>query len=474
MPASVAALLALRRGDHRLTLFALSLSAIAYGLLQCFAIPALPEIQRDLHASPNAVSWVLTAFLISASVATPILGRLGDMYGKERVLLATLGILSVGTLLSAVAGSMTVLLAGRALQGVSGGFFPLAFAIIRDEFPPARVAGGLGLVSSLLGIGSAAGLVLAGPIVSGLGYRWLFWIALLVVLLAAVATWALVPESPVKTLGRIDWIGGLLLSAGLVTVLLAVSRTTAWGWVSARTLGLATAGAALLAVWVAAERRHDEPLVDIRMLRTRVIWTTNVATILVGVGMYAAFILLPQYVQEPRSTGFGFGASITQAGLYILPMPLMLLVTGARAGWFDRHFGPRRSLLIAATLCSGCWAVLTVAHGSPWEIAVAAGLCGAGNGVALAALPILITRSVPPEQTGVANGMNNVMRTIGGAVGGQCAATLIAHSAVDGHASEHGYALAFGMGAIALALAFAPTLAIPRRGLPAAVAPAAA
>jgi MFS family permease len=451
----------LRRGDYRLTMLALSLSMIVYGLLQCFAIPALPAIQRDLGASANAVSWVLTAFLISGSVATPILGRLGDMYGKERMLLVALTILAFGTLVSALAGSITVLLVGRALQGVSGGFFPLAFGIIRDEFPTAKVTPGLGVASSLLGVGSAVGLVLAGPIVSALGYRWLFWIPLIVTMLAAAATWALVPESPVKTMGRVDWLGGVFLSSGLAILLVAVSRTTTWGWGSPRTLGLAMAGAALLVVWVRAENRHPDPLVNMRMLRSRPIWTANATTALIGVGMYAAFILLPQYSQEPR--GVGFGASVTQAGIYILPMPVMLLLTGMRVSWFDRRLGPRLSLLAATVLSGACWVVLLIGHSQPWEIALAAGLCGAGNGIAWATLPILITANVPPEQTGVANGMNNVMRMIGGAVGGQVAATFIAKSVVDGHPTGHGYELAFAMGAIALALAFVPAVAVPRR-----------
>jgi EmrB/QacA subfamily drug resistance transporter len=458
---ATAARLQLGRGDHRLTMAALSLSMIVYGLLQCFAIPALPAIQRDLGASPNAVSWVLTAFLISASVATPILGRLGDMYGKERMLLITLGALMAGTLVSAVAGSIAVLLIGRVLQGVAGGLFPLAFGIIRDEFPPEKVKPGLGFASSLLGAGSAVGLVLAGPIVSGLGYRWLFWIPLAVAAVAAVATWALVPESPVKTRGRVDWRGGLLLSAGLAVALIAVSRTTAWGWGSPRTIGLLAAGLLLLGAWAVAEERHPDPLVDIRMLRRRPVWSANATSFFIGVGMYTAFILLPQFSQEPAPTGFG--ATVTQAGIYILPMPLMLLVMGTRTAWLDRRLGARASLLIAVVLSGVCWLVLLFAHSAPWQIALAAGLCGAGNGIAWAALPILVTASVPPEQTGVANGMNNVMRTIGGAVGGQVAATFIAHSVIAGHATEHGYLLAFGMGAVALAIGIAPALAIPGR-----------
>jgi len=451
----------LARGDHRLTMVVLSLGAIAYGLLQCFAIPALPEIQHELHATPNATSWVLTAFLLSASVLTPILGRLGYMYGKERLLLIALTIMSLGSLLSAVATSMGPLLAGRALQGAAGGLFPLAFAIIRDEFPPEKVAAGLGIFSSLLGIGSGAGVVLAGPIVDGLGYHWLFWIPLIVGAVAAVATWAFVPESPVKTGGRVDWAGAALLSVGLLALLLAVSRTTEWGWGSAKTLGLGAIGALILAFWVRAEHRVRDPLVDMRMMRIRGVWTTNAVSGLLGVGMYAAFILLPQYVQEPKSTGYGFGGTVTDAGVYLLPMTVMLVLAGSQAGRIDRVLGARRALIAACLINTGAWIVLLLLHTEGWQLYLVSALLGAGNGLQLAALPILITRTVRQEQTGIANGMNNVMRTIGGAVGGQIAATFLAHDLLRGQPTEHGYVLAFAIGAIALAAAFLVSLLVP-------------
>jgi MFS family permease len=452
----------LPRRDHRATLCALSVSAIAYGLLQCFAIPALPQIQRELHASANSVSWVLTAFLLTASVATPILGRLGDMYGKARVMLVALGLLAAGTFVSAIATAMPLFLAGRAVQGVSAGVFPLALGIIRDEFPPGKAAWGMGLYASLLGVGSGIGLVLAGPIVDGLGYHWLFWIPLLVTLLAALATWAFVPESPVRAPGRVDWLGGALLSGGLIAVLLAVSRTTSWGWASPQFAVLAALGVALLVAWVWSAARVAQPLVDMRMMRIRGVWTTDVVALLVGVGMYAAFILLPQYVQEPTSTGYGFGATVTQAGIYLLPMPVMLLVVGSLAGRVDHRIGARAALIASTVLSALGWAILIAAHDSPWEIYVSAGLIGAGNGLAFGAMPILITRSVSQGQTGVANGMNNVMRTIGGAVGGQIAATFLAHSAIGGHPGEHGYELAFLTGAVALGLAFVASVFVPR------------
>ena len=183
----------------RIILAVLSLGGISYALLQSLVVPALPEIQASLHTSESAVAWVLTAFLLSASVFTPIIGRLGDMYGKERLLLIVLVLLAVGTLISAVATSLWLMLLGRVIQGVGGGIFPLAFSIIRDEFPNERVPGAIGLVSSLLGIGGGAGVVFAGIITENLSYHWLFWFPLAMIVVTAFLTWRYIPESPVKT-----------------------------------------------------------------------------------------------------------------------------------------------------------------------------------------------------------------------------------------------------------------------------------
>ena len=174
-----------RRSTPTVTLAVLSLGAISYSLLQSLVAPALPDIQEATGASASAVSWILTSYLHAASVATPILGRLGDIHGKERVLFWVLVALAVGTLLSAVASSLPLLIAGRVIQGAAGGIFPLAFAILRDEFPRERVAGAIGMMSSLLGIGGGLGVVLAGVIVDNLSYHWLFWIPLVAIVLSA-------------------------------------------------------------------------------------------------------------------------------------------------------------------------------------------------------------------------------------------------------------------------------------------------
>src|SRR5271165_7669478 len=248
------------RTHPTLILAVLSLAGVAYAMLSSSVVPALPTIQRALHTSETDITWLLTGYLLSASVGTAIIGRLGDMYGKERLLLYTLVVLAGGTLLAAVSSSLAVIVLARFIQGASGGIFPLAFGIVRDEFPRERVAGSIGLLSAILGVGAGVGIVLSGVIIEHLNYHWLFWIPLVAIVLAAVATWRFIPESPIRVPGRINWLAATLMTIGLSTVLIAVSETTTWGWGSAKTLGLIAAGLAVQGVWIAVETRSEHPL----------------------------------------------------------------------------------------------------------------------------------------------------------------------------------------------------------------------
>jgi EmrB/QacA subfamily drug resistance transporter len=453
------------RTHYNVTFAVLAVAATAYVLLQSLTLPALPDFQRAFGASETEVSWILTGFLLSASVATPIVGRLGDMYGKERTLLVVLSILSVGTVMSAVATTMPLLIAGRVVQGVAGGVFPVAFGIIRDEFPRARVAGGIGLMSSLIGIGGGAGVVLAGPIVENTSIHWLFWIPLVAVVLAMATTYFFVPESPIKTPGKVNWTAAILMSLGLVAVLVGVSETTDWGWGSPRTIGLILAGLAVLVAWVLVELRSDEPLVDMTMMRIKGVWTTNLVAFLFGVGMYSAFIIIPQYVQQPASTGYGFGSSVVQSGLFLLPQTVAMLIIGQFAGAIDRRVGSRPALIAGAAFGVASFVMLTFARDDKWEIYAASALLGIGIGLAFAALANLIVQNVSQAQTGVATGMNTVMRSLGGAVGGQIAATFIANDIVDGHPTNHGFGLAFGFCLVGVAASLLVAFFIPRRSI---------
>jgi EmrB/QacA subfamily drug resistance transporter len=447
-----------------LTFAVLALGAISYALLQSLVAPALPDIQHALHTSENSVSWILTAYLLSASVATPLIGRLGDMYGKERLLMIVLLLLSAGTLVSALASSLPLMLVGRVIQGAAGGIFPLAFGIIRDEFPRERVAAAIGLMSALLGVGGGAGVVLAGPIVDHFSFHYLFWLPLIPVVVATVATHLFVPESPIRVPGRVNWAGAALMSVGLAAVLVAVSETANWHWLSAKTLGCIAVGLALLALWVRSESRSDHPLVDMRMMRIRGVWTTNAVALLLGFGMYSSFILLPQLVETPTRAGYGFGASVTQAGLFMVPSTLAMLIVGSQTGRLEKLFGSKPPLLAGGVLALVSFLMLAFTRGERWEIYVAAALLGSGIGLAFAAMANLIIENVGPEQTGVATGMNTVTRTVGGGFGGAATASVIAGTVgVSGYPSAHGYTAVFTLGAIALAVGVVVGLGIPQR-----------
>jgi EmrB/QacA subfamily drug resistance transporter len=446
------------RQHYNVTFALLVAAAVSYALLQSLVAPALPDIQHALHTSEGGVSWVLTAYLLSASIATPLIGRLGDMYGKERLLVAVLVLLCVATAVSAIATSLTLMLVGRVIQGAAGGIFPLAFGIIRDEFPRERVAGGIGLMSALLGVGGGAGVVLAGPIVDHLSFHYLFWLPLIPLVVATVAIHIFVPESPIRVPGRVNWLGAVLMSIGLAAVLVAVSESPTWHWLSAKTLGLLAAGIVVLVLWAINESASEQPLVDMRMMRLRGVWTTNAVALLLGFGMYASFILVPQYVETSRDKGYGFGASVTGAGLFLVPSTIAMLFFGAQTGRLERRFGSKPPLLAGGVATALSYVLLTVARDQRWEIYVASALLGAGIGLAFAAMVNLIIENVGPAQTGIATGMNTVTRTVGGAFGGAATASVLAS-----HSSNHGYSIAFALCAIALVVGVVVGLAIPQR-----------
>jgi EmrB/QacA subfamily drug resistance transporter len=461
-------------GIHpNLILAVTALAGMGYAMLSSAVIPALPSIQHSLHTTETGVTWLLTGYLLSASVATSILGRLGDMYGKERLLVITLVILALGTVVSALATSLMPMIAGRVIQGAGGGVFPLAFGIVRDEFPRERVAGSIGLLSSVLGVGGGIGVVLGGLIVEHLNYHWLFWIPLAVTLAAAVCTQLFVPESPVRMPGRVNWLAAALMTIGFCSVLIAISETITWGWGSARTLGLLAAGLVICAGWVLVEVRSEVPLIDMAMMRIRGVWTTNLVAFLLGAGMYASFLILPQFAQLPKSTGFGFGASVVTASLYLLPSALGMSVLGSLAGRVARRYGSKLAVIAGSGVTALSFALLAVAHGHPYDMLISAALMGVGIGLAFAALGNLIVQAVPPSQTGAATGMNTVMRTLGGALGGQVVATLIADNVARGLPTVTGFTESFTLQAAFLVIAMLAGTLVPmmseRRAAPAVV-----
>ena len=448
------------------SLLILSLAALAFALAQTTLIPALTELARSLHTDASGVAWTVTGYLLSAAVCTPIFGRLGDMFGKRRLLVVALALFGLGSVVSALGTSLEVVVAGRVLQGAGGGIFPLCFGIIRDEFPRERVASSIGLISATFGIGGGAGLILGGLITDHASYHWIFWLGAITAAIAAVMIEIFVPESPVRTPGRVDIRGALVLGLGLTAPLLAIARANEWGWGDARTLALFAAGALILTGWVALQRRTPEPLVDIEMLRRPPVLMTNIATVLVGFGMFGSFILIPQLAEAPESTGYGFGLDATGAGLLMVPGALVMLVAGPLSGVLGTRFGSRVPLALGALVTTVGLTLMAVAHGTQgamvaWNIVMSIGI-----GLAFAAMPNLILEAVPPEETGQATGVNTLVRSVGASLGSQVTAAVLAGSVTAaGIPTDQGYTDAFLVGAgVALAAAVTAFLIPSRRG----------
>lgn len=433
-----------KRSNYRLTFAVLLLGTVAYALLQSLVLPVLPTIQHSLHTSQSTVTWVLTAYLLSASIATPILGRLGDMAGKERMLVATLSALALGSVLAGLADSIGLLIVARVIQGVGGAVLPLSFGIIRDEFPSAKVAGAVGIVAAMTAVGAGAGIVLAGPIVDHLDFHWLFWIPLIICVIAVVSAKLFVPESPNRTAGRISWLAAVVLSGWLVALLVAVSEAPSWGWGSTKVIGLIVLAVILILLWIVVELRSRSPLVDMHMMRVRAVWTNNLVAFLFGVGMYAVMGFLPEFLQTPRTAGYGFGASIIQSGLYLLPLTVTMFVFGLISGKIAARVGSKPAVIVGSMASTAAFLILAFAHSHPWEIYSASTLLGIGLGLAFSAMSNLIVQAVPAAQTGVASGMNANIRTIGGAVGAGIMSSIVTSQLLkSGLPAESGYTRGF-------------------------------
>jgi EmrB/QacA subfamily drug resistance transporter len=451
------------RQHYNVTLAALTAAGIAFALQQTMIIPALPELQRDLGASTGWTTWLLTGFLLVASVATPLLGKLGDQYGKERLLLVSLAIFFAGSVAAIAAPSIWVLIACRCVQGAGGAVFPLSFAIIKDEFPAEKVGVAVGVVSSVFAVGGGLGLVLSGLIVDHLSWRWLFALGAVGVAAALVLIYAFVPESPVKTASRVDVPGAALLAGGLVALLLALTEGASRGWGSPAIVALFAASALLLALWGVVETRVAEPMVDLRMLAGRTVLLTNLTALIAGFAMFSSFVLVPNLVETPRGlpedvarlVDYGFGATTTEAGLYLLPGAIAGFVSGPLAGLLGRRYGAKWPLALGMGIAAVGITALALWHETPAQIVLGMTVLGAGLPFTFAAMAMLIVAAVRPTETGVAGGVNTVMRTVGGVVGGQVGAAILTADTIAGTSvpAASAYTTAFWAGAVAAVVA---------------------
>ncbi|GGN33650.1 MFS transporter [Actinoplanes campanulatus] len=451
-----------RHANTTLVVLFLSLGGLAFAVLQSLVAPALPVIAREFQVDTGEISWILTAYLLSASVLTPILGRLGDMVGKRRVLLAVLVLLAAGTLLAALAPNLTVLILARTLQGAAGAIMPLSIGIVRDVLPPEKVSVTVGGLSAIFGIGAGVGIVAAGPIVDHLSWHWLFWFPLVIVMIALVGAIFGVPESTSRTPGRLDLLGAGILSVSLVSILLAISDGDDWGWTSAKTLGLLGFGLVALVVFVLVELRMAEPLINMRLLTKRGVWTADLVALILGFAMFGSFLLIPILLQLPTALGYGFGKTVSEAGFYLLPTTLMMLVFGPLAGFLDRKYGPKIPLVVGAVAVVAAFALPAVGHGEIWQILASGCLTGMGIGLSFASMSNAIIAAVPAANTGEATSVNAIARSVGSSIGTAVIAAVIAsETGPRGIPSDAAFTKGFWICAAVAALAVLASLLVP-------------
>jgi EmrB/QacA subfamily drug resistance transporter len=417
--------------------------------------PALRTFQEEFGSSTAWTTWILTGFLVSAAVTTPILGRLGDQFGKERMLLIALSLFLAGCLGAAFAWNIWSLIAFRVVSGAGGALFPLSFAIIRDEFPADKVKVGIGLLSAVWGIGGGFGIVLSGLIVDNFSWRLLFLLGSIPVALSLVLIDRFVPESPIRSPSRVDVPGAFLLSGGLLSLMVALTEGEAWGWGSLRLLGLLAVAAAFLFLWGLVELRSSSPMVDMRMLAHRPVLLTNIATLISGFALFSCFVLLPTFVETASGYGYGFGASATKAGLYLLPSSVAMLFAGPLAGMIGRRYGSKWALAGGMLIVSAAALLFAVAHDDPLPVLAASALLGSGVGAAFAAMAALIADNVAALEMGVASGMNTVVRLIGAVIGGQVGAALLTAQTIGSSSipAESAFTTAFAISAVTALLA---------------------
>jgi predicted MFS family arabinose efflux permease len=464
-----------RRPHYQVSFGILALGIGAFSLLQSLVVPVLSTLQLELHTSQSAVTWVLTAYLLSASVMTPILGRVGDIYGKKWVFVAALAGLAVGSVLAAVASNLAVLIVARVIQGLGGGTMPLGFGIIRDEFPADKVAGAVGILAALTAVGGSLGIVLAGPIVNALSWHWLFWLPGIATVIAAAGAVLFIPQSPIRSPGTISWLPAVLLTGWLVALLVPLSEASVWGWGSPAVIGLLAGAVLLAAAWVWSELRAATPLIDMKMMRRPGVWTNNLVALLIGMGMYAMFAFLPEFVQTPSAAGYGFGASIARSGLMLLPSGVTMFAVGMFVGTLTRRFGGKVLVVVGSVIGSAAMAMFAFAHAQEWEIFVATGVLGVGFGLAFSAMAANVVAAVPSGETSVATGMNANIRTIGGSIGAAVMASIVtARLEPSGLPAGSGYTTGFGVMAAVVLVAAVAALLIPAARRPGPAVPAAA
>jgi len=457
------------RRSSRLITAILCLSGTVVALQQTMVIPLLPEFPKILGVSADDASWLVTVTLLTSAVATPIVSRLADMFGKRRMMLISMTMIVVGSLVAAIGGNFISLLIGRGLQGFAIPMIPVGISIMRDDLPKEKVASATALMSATLGVGAALGLPLSGLIFEHLGWPAIFWLSAIVGVLLIIAVAVVVPESSVRTRGKFDFLGAVMLSVSLAALLLAISKGARWGWTSEPTLLMFVIGIVTLALWFPYELRVTQPMVDLRTSAKRPVLLTNVASILVGFSMYANNLSTTQQLQMPKISGYGFELGVMAAGLCMIPAGLAMVFFAPVSANITKRFGAKTTLIVGGTVLALAYIARVFLTGSIALIIISAAIVSIGTAIAYSAMPMLIMRSVPITETASANGLNSLLRSVGTSISSAVVAAMLTSMVIpsgpgEGLPSIDAFKNIFWLAALAAVAAAAAAAFIPRRG----------
>lgn len=444
----------------------LAIAGLASSFMFTLVVPIQSKLPELLDASREDTAWVVTSTLLAAAIITPISGRLGDMYGKRRIVLVLLALLVLGSVIAALSPGIVGIIVGRTLQGAVVGVVPLGISILRDVLHENRVDTAIALISATLGVGGALGLPISAFITERSDWHVLFWVAAgLGAVVFALVLW-IVPVSVLRTAGRFDYVGAAGLSAGLLGILLAISRGNEWGWGSVPVLALGIGGLVVLLVWGWYELRIPEPLLDLRVAARRPVLLTNIASIAMGFSLFASNVVYPQMLELPVATG-GFGLSLLAASLVVMPAGVVMMVLSPFSGRMARRVGPKLLLVLGAISLILAYGFTLLFSSEVWHLVAANFLIGAGIGFGYAAMPMLIMRSVPQSETGASNGLNALFRSLGTSTAAAVVGAVLATYTVTYEGtpvpSATGFQLSFVLGGVAAVIALVVALFIPRR-----------
>ncbi|MFF4601374.1 MFS transporter [Streptomyces sp. NPDC001339] len=443
----------------------LVLATLVSSIISSFGAPLIPTVARDFHESLSTAQWSLTVALLVGAASSPVLGRLGDGPRRRVTLLGGLAVVTAGGVVAALAGGLGTLLVGRGLQGVGLGLAPLAMATARDELPQAEVAPMIALLSVSAGAGLGAGYPISGLLAEAWGLAGAYWFGTIVSGLALLCVAAVVPSSARRSApDRLDRVGAVTLALALVTALVAVAEGTQWGWSSPAIIGLLAAGAVLFAAWAVQQLRAENPLVQLRLLRRPSVLSADACAMVLGVAMYMVLSGVTEFVQSPRSGGFGFSASAVVAGLVLVPLSFFMLISSRTLPTLVTRVGIRAVLTMGCLVAAlGC-GFFAVFHGALWQAFAMTGVLGVGLGTTFAAIPGLIVQAIPARETGSAMGFYQVVRFTGFSLGSALTATILAaHVSGDGQPAVGGYTTVLWISAGFCVLAAALAWFLPAR-----------